>query len=395
MPVTRGVVSSWRAIGARPVRVSATEPIAVVLVSNEVEENEMRYFDSLPKALAHYQGKRSFDDIKKAVESGEFKGNLFKYLVWVNNKYEVIVPTVISVAKYSDDEKELKTNIINAIAELKKAPAKFKIRPDIIAVADYTTDIDVAKQLIATTHLLRARTFIDLDAVDGSDAIKKRGQFGSERATPIYCNIKDWNTLIDNSDIFSGAFVLSILRCAIDASDTTRGVGWSYSLSNKLLPVADAARDIDFILGLADETDLLTNNQITTFIEFQGIRVWNYQTCSADALLQDATRVRIFDKLTMAVLPAIFPFIDSDRGVKAVKEAKDTIRAFVADMIGKEVLIGGIVELDEELTTPTAITNGEFYFKVIAQENPKPTKIAVEFNRVDIFSDVVYKVINS
>ena len=394
MSIERGVVSKWQAIGARPVKVSATEPIAIVLVSSEVEENEMRYFDSLPKALAYYQGKRTFEDLKKAIET-DIWGNLFKYLVWVNNKYEIIVPTVISVAKYSEDENELKTNIINAIAELKKAPAKFKIRPDIISVPDYTTDIDIAKQLTATVDLLRARSFIDLDAVDGSDAIKKRSAFGSYRLTPVYCNIKDWNTLIDDSDIFSANFVLSILRCAVDASDTTRGVGWSYSLSNKLLPVAEAGKDIDFILGLADETDLMTRNQITTFIEFQGIRVWNYQTCSADALLQDATRVRIFDKLTFAVLPAIFPFIDSDRGVKAVKEAKDTIRAFVADMIGKEVLIGGIIELDEDLTTPTAITSGEFYFKVLAQENPKPTKIAVEFNRVDAFSSVVYKVINS
>ena len=52
-----------------------------------------------------------------------------------------------------------------------------------------------------------------------------------------------------------------------------------------------------------------------------------------------------------------------------------------------------MIELDTDLTTPTAITNGEFYFKVLTQENPKPTKIAVEFNRVDIYSDVVYKII--
>jgi len=390
MSIARGVVSSWQAIGARPVRVSATEPIAIVLVSDEVEANELHYFDSVPKALSYFMNGRSFEDIKKL----QSKGNLFKYLVWANNKYEIIVPTVVSVAKWDKDAKKLKTNIIKAIADLKKVPAMYKVRPDIIAVADHTTDIDVAKQLVATTHLLRARTFVDLNAADGSDALAKRGQFGSERVTPVYCNIKDWNTLIDSSDEFSANFCLSILRCAIDASDTTRGVGWSYSLSNKLLPVADATKDVDFILGLPDETDLLTNNQITTFIEFQGIRVWNYQTCSADALLQDATRVRIFDKLTFAVLPAIFPFIDSDRGVKAVKEAKDTIRAFVADMIGKEVLIGGMIELDTDLTTPTAITNGEFYFKVLAQENPKPVKIAVEFNRVDIYSDVVYKIIN-
>jgi len=400
MSITRGVVSSWSAVGARPVRVSATEPIALVLVSSEVEQNEMFYFDSIDKALTHFvdekevNGKtRTLNDVKSGLADGSIKGNLFKYLKWTADKYDIVVPTVISVAKYSEDKAELKTNIINAIAAIRYAPSKFKVRPDIIGVADYTSDVDIANQYIATLHLLRARGFIDLKANDGSDAKAKREQFGSERVTPVYTNLKDWNTLTDATDEFSANYILSILRCVVDASDTVKQVGWSFSISNQVLPVSDAIKDIDFILGLGDETDFLTQNQITSFIEFKGVRVWNYQTCSADPLLQDARRVRIFDKLTFAVLPAIFPFIDSDRGVKAVKEAKDTIRAFVADMIAKEVLIGGTIELDEELTSPTAITEGKFYFKVIAQENPTPTRIAVEFNRVDSFSPVVYKII--
>jgi phage tail sheath protein FI len=388
------------AIGARPVKVSATEPIAIVLTSNEVDKNEMFYFDSLDKALNYFveakeiNGKtRTFAQVKEGIKNGTIKGNLFKYLVWAANKYELIVPIIVSVAKWDKDGAKLKTNVINAIADIKKVPAKFHLRPDIIAVADYTSDIDIAKQYIATLDILRARGFIDLKAKDGSDAKGKREQFGSYRVTPVYTDLVDWNTLIDKQDTFSANFILSVFRCVVDGSDTTRGVGWSYSLSNKTLPVAEADADVDFILGLGDETDLLTNNQITSFIAFNGIRVWNYQTCSADPLLQDACRVRIFDKLTFAVLPAIFPFIDSDRGVKAIKEAKDTIRAFVADMVAKEVLLGGEIELDTELTSPTAITAGEFYFKVNTQENPKPVKIAVEFNRVDAYAPVVYKIV--
>ncbi len=402
MSSARGVVSSWSAVGARPVRVTATEPIALVLVSNEVEQNGMFYFDSINKALKHFveakkaNGKtRTLSNIKAGLADGSIKGNLFKYLKWTTDKYDIVVPTVISVAKYSEDEAELKTNIINAIASIRYAPSKFKVRPDIIGVADYTDDADIANQYIATLHLLRARGFIDLKATDGSDAKAKREQFGSERVTPVYTNLKDWNTLIDATDEFSANYILSILRCVIDASDTVKQVGWSFSVSNQVLPVSDAIKDIDFILGLGDETDFLTQNQITSFIEFKGVRVWNYQTCSADPLLQDARRVRIFDKLSMAVLDAIFPFIDSNKGVKAVKEAKATVKNFVMDMIGKEVLIGGEVELDMDLTTPSAINEGKFYFKVNAQENPTPTLIGVEFNRVNSFSPLVYKVINS
>jgi len=402
MSIQRGVVSSWSAVGARPVRVSATEPIALVLVSNEVDDNKMFYFDSVDKALMHFieakevNGKmRTLSDMKAGIADGSIKGNLFKYLVWTTNKYEIVVPTVISVAKYSEDEAELKTNIINAIASIRYAPSKFKVHPDIIGVADYTTDIDIANQYIATIHLLRARGFIDLKATDGSEAKAKRKEFGSERVTPLYTNLKDWNTLTDSVDEYSANYILSIFRCVVDASDTVKQVGWSFSLSNKTLPVSDAVGDVDFVLGLGDETDFLTQNQITSFIEFKGIRVWNYQTCSADPLLQDARRVRIFDKLSFAVLDAIFPFIDSNKGVKAVREAKATIKNFVMDMIGKEVLIGGEIELDENLTTPNAINDGKFYFKVNTQENPVPTLIGVEFNRVDSYSEIVYKTINS
>ncbi|MCF6207707.1 MAG: hypothetical protein L3J47_12600 [Sulfurovum sp.] len=395
MSVERGVVSSWQAVGARPVVVSATEPLALVLTSNEVSANEMLYFDTLSKAYDHYANGRSKDEIAAAVQSGSVLGNLFKYLVWANDKYDLRVPVVVSVAAYDADAAVLKTNVINAVTEVKSAPAIYSIRPDIIGVADHTVDVDVSNALISVCSSLRSRGFIDLSAVDGADAITKRNQYGSERVTPIYTDLVDWNVLFDASDVYSSAFVMAILRVVTDASDVVRNVGWSYSLSNKVIPVNTAENGVEYILGLGDETDNLTLNQITSFIEFNGTRVWNYQTCSVDPLLQDARRVRIFDKLTFAVLPAIFPFIDSDRGVQAVQEAKDTVRNFVADMIGKDVLLGGIIELDTDLTTPSAIDMGQFYIKVSTQENPTPTKIAVEFNRENIYSDVVYKIIGA
>ena len=391
MSTQRGVVANWQAVGSRPVSVSANEPLALVLTSNEVSQNEMLYFDSLQKGLDHFLTGRTEQQIKAAISAGTIKGNLFKYLVWATKKYDLRVPLIVSVAKHSATAATQKTNVINAINEIKKAPSKFKTRPDVIGVADHTSDRDIANAVISACDYLRARSFIDLEASNGSDAITKRDQYGSERVTPLYTNLMDWDTLSDSSAAFSSAFAMALLRTYIDGSDPVREVGWSFSISNKVVPVSDTVNETEFLLGLGDETDNLTNHQITSFIEFMGVRVWNYQTCSADPLLQDARRVRIFDRLTFAVLPAIFPFIDSDRGVSAVKEAKDTIRDFVADMIGKEVLLGGLIELDTDLTTSSAITQGKFYIKVRTQENPVPVRIAIEFNRESIFNDVVYK----
>jgi len=60
-------------------------------------------------------------------------------------------------------------------------------------------------------------------------------------------------------------------------------------------------------------------------------------------------------------------------------------------LVGQDVMLGFNVYLDTELTTPTAITNGEFYFTIEAQETPSPSLIKVTFDRVDAYSSVVYE----
>jgi hypothetical protein len=255
-----------------------------------------------------------------------------------------------------------------------------------MGVGDWSTDVDVQIAMVATLDKIKGRGFVDMDATDNADAITKRDALGSRRVTPVFTNLKDWNTVLSDTDEYSASIVMAYLRASIDGS---KDIGYSYSISNRVLPVSGVKVNREFLAGFQDETDPLTEKQITSFINYSGIRSWNYQTCDIDPIWQDARRVRIFDLASFAVLDGIFWAVDRD--LAALDAAQDSLRAFMATLVGQDVMLGFNVYLNLDLTTPTAITNNEFYFTIASQETPSPALIKVTFDRVDAYSSVVFE----
>lgn len=374
MSLKRGVVVDVVSTGARPISVSSTIPIALVLTADAGVAAETKYFDSIKSALAN-------EEIAGATD-----GNILKYLKFGEDKYGLIVPLIISVAHVDVDPAVEKSNVITAINAVATAPSIFGMRPDILGVGDYSTDVDVQNAIVATVDKLKARSFVDLDATDNSDAITKRDALGSRRVTPVFTNLMDWNTVLSDTDEYSASVVLAYLRASIDGS---KDIGYSYSISNRVIPVSGVKTVREFLAGFQDETDPLTEKQITSFINYTGIRTWNYDTCDIDPIWQDARRVRIFDLASFAVIDGIFWAVDRD--LAALDAAQDSLRAFMGNLVGQDVMLGFSVYLNKELTTATAITDGEFYFTIEAQETPSPALIKVTFDRVDAYSSVVYE----
>ncbi len=374
MSKNRGVVVDVVSTGARPISVSSTIPLALVLTADAGVTAGTHYFDSVKSALA---------DVGFAAATG---GNLLKYLKFGEDKYGLVVPLIVSVAHVDVDPAIEKSNVITAVNALATAPSLYGLRPDIIGVGDYAADIDVQNAIVANCDKLKARAFVGLDAVDNADAITKRGLLGSRRITPVFTNLMDWNTVASATDEYSASIVLAYLRASIDGS---KDIGYSYSISNRVIPASGVKVNREFLAGFQDETDPLNDEQITSFINYSGIRTWNYQTCDIDAMWQDARRVRIFDLASFAVIDGIMWAVDKD--LAALDAALDSLRAFMASLVGADVMLGFNVYLDKDRTTPTAITNGEFYFTIEAQETPSPALIKVTFDRVDAYSSVVYE----
>ncbi len=385
MSIKRGIVTEIKSDSARPISVTSTLPIALV-VTSDIQAG-LYYFDS-PKAAVE-------SDLIKAHTTG----NMIKYLNVGVDQFPCIVPTIISVANEGADDAATKTNIINATNALKSAAGSINLasatesavgfKPDIITVADHAIgDTDIANAIISVCNSLKGRTFIDLDAADNGDAVTKRKAFGSDRVTLIKTSLGLWNTKESKTDYYDSGVMLAWLRVYVDGEGKT---GYSKSISNRVLPVSSVKSPSEFYAGALDETDSLTVKQITSFIFYKGIRTWEYATASADPIWQDARRVRIFDLAAAAVLEGIFWAVDKD--LAALSAVKKSLRGFMNGLIGDEVMLGFNIFLDIKRTTPEKITAGEFYFVIDSQEMPSPKLICVTFNRVDRYAPLVYKII--
>ena len=385
MSQKRGIITEVTSSGSRAISIKSTLPIALVLTSDI--QAGLYYFDS-PK-----------DAMENAVIMTHTTGNLHKYLKVGIDDFPVVVPTIISIADVGADDAATKTNIINATNALKSAAGSVNLasptqsavgfKPDIVCVGDYAIkDKDVQNALKTTLDKVKGRGFIDLDASDNGDAITQRDTFGSRRITVAKTSLGKWNTDTSSMDFYDSGVVLAWLRVSIDGESK---IGYSKSISNRLLPYSSVKSPSDFYAGELDETDPLTEKQIMSFISYKGLRTWEYSTCSADPVWQDARRVRIFDLAADAVIDGIFYAVDKD--MSALTSVKKTLRGFMNGLIGDQVMLGFTIELDLERTTAERIDLGEFYFRIESQEMPSPRLICVTFDRTNKFADRVYKII--
>ena len=389
MSIKRGVVTEVTSNSARPISVSSTLPIALVLSSSIVPVG-VYGFDSPKKALEFFEPNENelVDDI----------GNLKKYLLIGRDIFNLIVPTIVCVVEVVEDEAIYKAAFIESINIIKSAASMTNealvsggaigFKPDIVTVGFDSFDMDVNNAVINVCTALKARTHINLYATSNGEAITRRESFGSDRVTVAKCSLTNFDTTTASTVEYDSGILLSWLRCWVDGNSKT---GYSKSISNRVLTVSGVASPSEFYAGSLDETDPLTEKQVMSFIHYKGFRTWEYATTSVDPIWQDARRVRIFDLASEAVIDGVFFAVDND--LNELNAAKDSLRGFMNGLVGDDVMIGFNVQLDLERTTKERITAGEFYFIVDAQEMPSPKLIHITFNRVDAYAGVVYKML--
>ncbi|MFY4756244.1 hypothetical protein ACOTVS_01900 [Aliarcobacter butzleri] len=383
MSTNRGIVAKYKADNPYIIKVSSTLPLAMVLTA-ECEE-----------------GIYCFDSPEDALESEFFKdvetGNLKKYLELGVNEFPVIVPIIVSVINIKEDEALMKSSIIEAVNALRKASSTINkaskkgepvtYKPDIIVVPDYHVgELDICNPIKTVCEYLGARTFFDADAELNSEALAFRANFTSDRITLAKCGLGKWNTTLNQTDFYCASAVLAFLRVYIDGQST---VGYAKSISNRILPFSSVKYPVEFIAGKQDETDSLTEKQIMSFISHNGIRSWEYATCT-NTIWKDARRVRIFDLAAQATVDALFEAVDKD--IDELMACKRALENFMADLVGQNVMVDGFkVYLDTKQTTQTSIDEGKFYLMVDCDDMPSPRLIEVTYNKVSQSAEKIYK----
>ncbi|KLE01880.1 tail protein [Aliarcobacter butzleri] len=383
MSIGRGIVAKYKADNPYIIKVSSTLPLAMVLTA-ECEE-----------------GIYCFDSPEDALESEFFKdvetGNLKKYLELGVNEFPVIVPIIVSVINIKEDEALMKSSIIEAVNALRKASSTINkaskkgepvtYKPDIIVVPDYHVgELDICNPIKTVCEYLGARTFFDADAELNSEALAFRANFTSDRITLAKCGLGKWNTTLNQTDFYCASAVLAFLRVYIDGQSI---VGYAKSISNRILPFSSVKYPVEFIAGKQDETDSLTEKQIMSFISHNGIRSWEYATCT-NTIWKDARRVRIFDLAAQATVDALFEAVDKD--IDELMACKRALENFMADLVGQNVMVDGFkVYLDTKQTTQTSIDEGKFYLMVDCDDMPSPRLIEVIYNKVSQSAEKIYK----
>ncbi|MEV9642833.1 hypothetical protein [Aliarcobacter butzleri] len=383
MSIGRGIVAKYKADNPYIIKVSSTLPLAMVLIA-ECEE-----------------GIYCFDSPEDALESEFFKdvetGNLKKYLELGVNEFPVIVPIIVSVINIKEDEALMKSSIIEAVNALRKASSTINkaskkgepvtYKPDIIVVPDYHVgELDICNPIKTVCEYLGARTFFDADAELNSEALAFRANFTSDRITLAKCGLGKWNTTLNQTDFYCASAVLAFLRVYIDGQSI---VGYAKSISNRILPFSSVKYPVEFIAGKQDETDSLTEKQIMSFISHNGIRSWEYATCT-NTIWKDARRVRIFDLAAQATVDALFEAVDKD--IDELMACKRALENFMADLVGQNVMVDGFkVYLDTKQTTQTSIDEGKFYLMVDCDDMPSPRLIEVIYNKVSQSAEKIYK----
>ncbi|KLE05570.1 phage tail sheath protein [Aliarcobacter butzleri] len=389
MSIGRGIVAKYKADNPYIIKVSSTLPLAMVLTA-ECEEG-IYCFDSPEDALKS----EFFEDVET--------GNLKKYLELGVNEFPVIVPIIVSVVNIkldnenNEDKELMKSSIVEAVNALRKASSTINkaskkgepvtYKPDIIVVPDYHVgELDICNPIKTVCEYLGARTFFDADAELNSEALAFRANFTSDRITLAKCGLGKWNTTSNQTDFYCASAVLAFLRVYIDGQST---VGYAKSISNRILPFSSVKYPVEFIAGKQDETDSLTEKQIMSFISHNGIRSWEYATCT-NTIWKDARRVRIFDLAAQATVDALFEAVDKD--IDELMACKRALENFMADLVGQNVMVDGFkVYLNTKLTTQTAIDEGRFYLEVDCDDMPSPRLIEVTYNKVSQSAEKIYK----
>jgi len=377
MALGRGLNGTRGSTADKPTKSSSIYPVGIVLTMPT--EPQLYYFDSPKDALEYFQ-----ENITTA------GGNWERYLnLWEEN-FPVTVPILISSAQPNDDADAQKANIIDATNAMKGFGSKFDVRPDILAVADLPNDKDLVTQLTVVNNFFQSRSWYDIDAADASQASLFRTDVASERISLITTSFEKFNTATKTSEFYDGGVVMAMQRAYMDSQKL---YGWFNSISNVPINMTDAKYVADYHIG-ADETDPYSDKEIWCVVKDGGLRPWGSDyTCSTDPIWQNGSRVRLVDLAIKEIRRDLRDSIDKDLNELSV--LKSSLSAFSRKLVGQGILLDGEIMLDEEKTTPSEITAGNFYFIFDFQDMPKARKIVVHMNYTDRYSNIAYKLLEA
>tara|TARA_R110001592_G_scaffold104697_1_gene294535 strand:- start:43832 stop:45241 length:1410 start_codon:yes stop_codon:yes gene_type:complete len=217
----------------------------------------------------------------------------------------------------------------------------------------------VVAELQGIAERLRATVFADGPNTTDAAAITYREDWGSDRIYVIDPHAMVWDTIA-----LSAVAQPTSSRAAGRQAwlDSNKGFWWSPS--NQLLNgVVGIARPIDF--GLSDANciaNYLNENEVATIIYQDGYRLWGNRTCASDPLWAFLSVRRSADAIYDSIERAQMWLMDRPFSAQALRDAEDSVNAYLRTMISLGAILGGKAWLDPELNTASEMQQGHAYW---------------------------------
>lgn len=281
----------------------------------------------------------------------------------------VNVAIVVRVAEGVDAAATL-ANAVGTVAEQSGAYALLGAGavtgqvPRILAAPGLTRPVDPATKsplsdvLITVAKKLRAVVVADGPNTTEADAIAYAGLFGSDRLYLVDPGVTIFDTAIaDTATRPLSGYAAGI----ISRTDNERGFWWSPS--NRIVAgITGITRPVGFAISDPDtEANRLNEAKVATVIRSAGFRLWGNRSTSADALWAFLSVRRTADLIYDSIERAHLWAMDRPLNPQLVIDVRDSVQAYLDQLIALGALLGGTVWLDPELNTKATLAAGQLY----------------------------------
>jgi uncharacterized protein len=374
MDLNFGINGSISVQAARPVTISSSTPIGMVVTADKGDTGLMM-FNSADEGLTYVS------------TQGISAGTLEAALTGISLQ-GVNAPIVAYVSTLDSDDATNKTNVLAGLDALKTSDAAvgINLRCGIIIAPEYSADVDVATKIDSVAGVLWATGITDDFSTDETGTTTFAANFGSKN---LLLGTGKYNA---NGMLISYSALMAGLIAYYDASGT---YGWAQSDSNRVVKgvSGSGSRIIEYIDGTDCEARRLRQKGVGMIVKDTGWRSYGFETTDIDPIWQSLDRVRTFYKLLAAIMDA--SKFARDREADQLIWVKKSVVDFMNSLKGNNVVIGFDAYFDPAKNTASTVSAGQFYLTIVVQDMPSIRELDIELVYSDDWSSALINYLNS
>lgn len=215
----------------------------------------------------------------------------------------------------------------------------------------------VVAALLGVANKLRAVIIADGPNSTDAAAITYRNDWGSKRVyivDPFVKTFRDGQMVDEPASPYVAGLIARV--------DNEQGF-WHSPSNKEIFGISGTARVIDFTLGdSTSRANLLNEQEVTTIIRKDGLRLWGNRTASSDPKWAFINVVRTADMINESILQAHMWAVDRNITRTYLDDVTAGVNAYLDRLKAQGAILGGKCWPDTELNTPLSIADGKVFF---------------------------------